>query len=90
MYIYIYIYVCVCVCAGPTNDLFTIKLHHDGEFRSERSKYVYMGSQSTYIDYCEFNIMSLVELSTMATELGYCGSFKFFFGNELRGIFNSK
>jgi len=61
------------VCAGPSSNLFTIKLHHGGDFKTVGSKCIYTGGKYTYIDYCEFDKISLVESSNMAAEVGYSG-----------------
>lgn len=48
---------------------------------------VYTRGKYIYFDYCEFDKISLVELSNVAAEVGYCGHCTFYYGNELQGRF---
>ncbi|KAK1354776.1 hypothetical protein POM88_048032 [Heracleum sosnowskyi] len=62
-------------CPNYTNwDLFTIKIHGGGEFNASSGAYV--GGTYRYVDNCDVNEMSFLEVATMLEEafghLGYC------------------
>ncbi|KAK1352143.1 hypothetical protein POM88_053647 [Heracleum sosnowskyi] len=68
-------------CPNYTNwDLFTIKIHGGGEFNASSGAYV--GGTYRYVDNCDVDEMSFLEVATMLEEafghLGYCEfSYKF-------------
>ncbi|CAK9186635.1 unnamed protein product, partial [Ilex paraguariensis] len=50
--------------------LFSMEVHHSGEFREKPNK-VYVGGQMDYIDECDVNSMSLIEMDDITSILGY-------------------
>ena len=65
--------------------MFTLKIHHGGQFLNV-PKRMYVGDRAiTYIDYCEIDRISLLELKSMVTQLGYNSVAEFYHripGNE--------
>ena len=62
-----------CICNSPPEEQFTIKLYLDGKF--EENPKSYRGGSVHYIDFCEGDQTSLLELYSMIVS---CGSEVFF------------
>lgn len=75
---------CLFLYIGPNSDLFTIKMHHGGEFVKR-----FLFLQNTrltkyhFFYYCDFDKICLLELNAMAGELGYCGAMNNYFSVDL-------
>ncbi|KAK6122675.1 hypothetical protein DH2020_043582 [Rehmannia glutinosa] len=54
---------------GPISEFFTIRLHHSGMFVN-LGKMLYCGGDINHVDYCDVDKMSLLELHSMAKEIG--------------------
>ena len=56
----------VCLCILDGTDLFTIKIHGRGNFDGVSGAYV--GGEFRYVDNCDIDEMSILELDSMLVE----------------------
>ena len=71
------------------SELFTVKLHYGGVFKEEPKTYV--GGDFEYFDFCDVDMMSLVELVHMLKECNVFGASVFYYRlpatDWVRGLF---
>ena len=64
---------------GPTNEIFfSIKVHHGGDF-TEGPVNRYVGGTVEYIDNCDLDKMSLLEMDDIAKKFGFAPHVGFYF-----------
>ncbi|KAL6524382.1 hypothetical protein OROHE_016053 [Orobanche hederae] len=66
-----------CPAYGVDSELFSIKFHHGGHFIENRTEYI--GGSFDYIDLCDCDTMSMIELLHMSKECGVTGAPTFFY-----------
>ena len=62
---------CSVVIVGPDDiaEFFSFRVHHGGHFDVEMEKY--SGGSVTYIDWCSFDFLSILDLNKIAKYLGF-------------------
>ncbi|CAK9139378.1 unnamed protein product [Ilex paraguariensis] len=63
---------------GHDSSLFSMEVHHSGQFTESPTK-AYVGGKINYIDDCDCELMSLIEMDDIANSLGYAPYIGFYY-----------
>ena len=68
------LFLSLCLVADPLNCYFTLRIHHGGSFINK----MYVGGKIDSYDFCNVDLMSLLEIHDMVRSLGHKDDITFF------------